>query len=210
MRIYAAIYPSTHVPLHFLFCAVYSLSVTAFAALLRDVPHAPSPLSRRASAPVVDCRGVCCRGSVPVVDCVRDFVVIDSRYGNLDYRNAGRVILAPGRCSSALFRVEVSKCRSVEVSKCRSVEVPKCRSVEVSRVGPPSSDHRAALDGSAGGGKPPGTPLPHGQCLSFLQFLTSENSVFIISSLDELYRWSTGKSILFMRYRKTSGGCTAA
>ena len=72
-----------------------------------------------------------------VVDCVRDFAVIDSRNGNLDYRNAGRVILAPGRCSSVLFRVEVSKCRSVEVSKRRSVEVP--------RVGPP-------LDGSAGGG----------------------------------------------------------
>ena len=69
MRIYAAIYPSTHAPLHFLFCVLYSLSVIMFVALSRDVPHAQLVLLPWGRVLVVDCRGMCCSDLVPVVDC---------------------------------------------------------------------------------------------------------------------------------------------
>ena len=78
MRIYAAIYPSTHVPLHFLFCVLYLLSVTAFASLSRDVPHAQLVLLPWGRVLVVDYSRMCCSDLVPVVDCVCAFGCVDS------------------------------------------------------------------------------------------------------------------------------------
>ena len=75
-----------------------------------------------------------CSGFVGIFDAP----ISRSYYGNLDFCNAGRAILAPRWCSSVLFRVEVLRCP----------EPVRRPAITGQRV----SDHRAASQRGGGGG----------------------------------------------------------